>query len=125
MKIYFAIIIFLNISLIPWGYPADGNQDRKIQVSSKIAANAVSKDTLSQNTIHINGKENVVSINNTNVSGCDAKTVQNKKTTTNTIDINGEANSVKIHQNGQTGSVNINQNGNGNQVNVTQSKLQD
>lgn len=98
MKIYFAIIIFLNISLIAWGYPADGNQDRKTHLFSKITTDAVSEDTLSQNIIQINGKE---------------------------IDINGEANSVKIHQNGQTGSVNINQNGNGNQVNVTQSKLQD
>lgn len=59
MKVVFTLIVLLNFCLIAfWGYSANENQNRRAQVPSKIAANAVSKDTLSQNTIHINGGAN-------------------------------------------------------------------
>jgi hypothetical protein len=126
MKVILILVVSINFCLSAlWGYAENQNQVRKAKVQLKITGDSVSQNSLPQNAIHIKGIENVISINNTNASENSVKTTQVKKTTPHTIDINGEKNSVNIHQNGNNGSVNINQTGNGNHVNVNQSTLKD
>lgn len=108
MKVIFTMVVLLSFCLCTFNsYTENRNQERKFLCSIKIATFSIpKKGTLSFNFFQINGKENDVSINST------AKTAQEIKTITHTIDIKGERNSLNIYQNGQNGNVDTQLNAN-------------
>lgn len=121
MKVYFTLAVLLLFCLCAFkSYKENGIQEHNVSSTLQMAINNIpKKDSLPKNSIQINGKNNVVTIDTI------VKAAQGEKTTTHTININGEGNTVKIHQAGQNGNVNIQQNGNGNHVNVKQSESKD
>jgi len=78
-------------------------------------------DSVSDYSITVNGELNSVQITQNTAAGKNEGTTAKQKNTPNTIEINGEGNSVKIDQRKNGGRVNIQQNGKGNRVNITQS----
>lgn len=120
MKVVFALVVFLYfcLSACPC-FSGNEIQKPKVHLNPKTDSIAVKQvDSISNNSIHINGPSNVVSIIN---SPSPQKNLNDKqKNTSNTVDINGEGNSVTIYQNKNAGHVNVQQNGKGNQVNVSQ-----
>jgi len=116
-----SVLLFLCLSSIA-GPSENGNQNRKDTLKYKVADRcAIHKDSITNYSININGKLNAVSINNDNSTDKNIEKVGKPKNAANTVEINGEGNSVTINQNNKGGSVNIQQNGTGNQVNVSQS----
>lgn len=123
MKVIFRLIVllFFCLSTLP-GFSGSVAQKHKATVTPKADSIRVQKvDSLSNYSININGQSNAVSITKDNSTNKNMDTVGKQKNTSNTIDINGEGNSVTINQNKNAGHVNIQQNGNGNKVNISQS----
>ena len=120
MKDNFPLVVFLYFCLS--GYPClSGNEIQKHRATLNTKTDSISVmhlDTISNHSIHINGKLNAVSI--TNNPSSQKNLDDHQKNLPNTIDINGESNSVTIHQNKNAGTVIIQQNGTGNQINVSQ-----
>ena len=77
-------------------------------------------DSVSNYSISLNGGSNSVLINNQSPVGKSSATGKQQKDKPNSVEINGEGNSVNIHQSENAGKVNIRQNGKGNQVNISQ-----
>ena len=126
MKVIFTMsgLLFFCLSLLP-GLSGNEIQNRKDTLKSKVAASCVNNikhgDSIPKNSININGKLNSVSITNDHSTQKNLDTDGKQKNISNSIEINGEGNSVNIHQNKNGGNVNIQQNGAGNKVNVSQS----
>ncbi len=122
MKIIVAFLIllisFLNASPNVYGTIQEPAKQKNAVAgdTTRIAGNSVS-----DYSINVNGQLNSVQITQTTTAGKSAGTVAKQKNTSNTIEINGEGNSVKIDQSKNGGRVNIQQNGNGNRVNISQS----
>ena len=118
------VLLFFCLSTFP-GLSGNVIQNRKDTVKPTVAARCVNniknKDSITKNSININGKLNAVSITNDNATGTNLGTDGKQKNTDNKIEINGEGNSVNIQQQKNNGKVNIRQNGTGNQVNSSQS----
>ena len=116
-----SVLLFFCLSPFP-GLSGNGIQNPKNNLKSKVTASCViQKDSIQKNSININGKQNSVSISNDHPTVRNLATDGKPDNTSNTIEINGEGNSVNIHQNKNGGNVNIQQNGTGNQVNSSQS----
>lgn len=123
MKVIFKMSVLLFFCLSSFsGFSGNGIQNRKDTLKSKVASICViRKDSIPKNSININGKLNSVSITNDHLIVKNLDTDGKQKDIYNSIEINGEGNSVNIHQNKKGGNVNIHQNGTGNKVNVSQS----
>ena len=85
--------------------------------------NNVEADTVTNYSININGKQNLVTIKTDSVTVQTAKSITNKTKDGNIIEINGEGNSVSVSQKSK-GKVVITQNGNSNTVKISQSNHQ-
>jgi len=82
--------------------------------------NTLQTDSISSYSINVNGRQNSVQITNDTLAGKKLEKEAKQKNKPNSIDMNGEGNSVNIHQSKNGGHVNIQQNGNGNKVCVSQ-----
>jgi hypothetical protein len=125
MKVNFTLVVFLFFCLgaLP-GLSGKEIQKPKNTVNTKTDSIGVTKlDSISNSSICINGKLNAVSI--TKEPSIQKNLVDKQKNPSNTIDINGEGNSVTIHQHKNAGRVTIQQNGKGNQVNVSQTNSEE
>jgi len=95
-------------------------QKEPAKQKAAVAANTniIRADSISNYTINVNGGLNSVQISSDNPSGnsLDADPKGKK----NSVEINGEGNSVSITQGKNGGKVNIKQNGKGNQVSISQ-----
>lgn len=123
MRVIFTMSVLLFFCFSPFsGLSGNGIQNPKDNVKPKVTASCVmQKDSISKNSININGKQNSVSITNDYSTKKNLDADGKQKNTSSTIEINGEGNSVTINQNKKDGNVNIHQNGTGNKVNVSQS----
>jgi len=123
MKVIFKMSVLLFFCLSSFaGLSGNGIQNPKDTLKSKVASiTVIRKDSIPKNSININGKLNSVSIINGHSTQKNWDTDGKQKNISNSIEINGEGNSVNIHQNKNGGNVNIHQNGAGNKVNVSQS----
>ena len=82
--------------------------------------NIIRADSVSNYSINVNGGSNTVQINNETPTVKSSATGEQQKDKPNSIEINGEGNSVNIQQGKNVGKVNIQQTGNGNRVNISQ-----
>lgn len=122
MKVIFTLVFMVFCLSVMEGHSENGIQNPKAKVQLKEDYGSLKQaNSISSNSININGQLNAVSITDTDPLSKNLD-VKDKKAI-HTIKINGDSNSVNINQNIHTGNVNIQQNGNGNQVNVLQSKI--
>ena len=124
-----AIFTFLVI-LIFWfnassNNAGSGKQKQKEPAKQKTAVardtNMIQAGSISDYSINVNGRLNSVQITSDTPAGKRPETVTKPKNNSNSVEINGEGNSVNINQSKNGGHVNILQNGNGNKVNISQS----
>lgn len=124
MKVIFSLLIILFFCFCTFaGLSENGIQKRKATKALKAdSIPAKQKDSISNYSITINGELNAVSITKGNTATKNMETVGKPKKAANTIEINGEGNSVTINQNTKDSQVNVRQNGTGNRVNISQTK---
>ena len=96
----------------------------KAKTSVCSVGNNVEADTITNYSIHINGKQNSVTIKTDSLKVQTTVSLPNKAETNNTVDINGQGNSVAISQENKNDKVVVSQNGNNNSVKITQSSHQ-
>lgn len=95
----------------------------KAKTSDCTVGNNINVDSIANNSININGKYNTVKIKIDSLSVQTTKSITNKSKDSNTIEINGESNSVSISQETK-GKVAVEQSGNNNTVKIVQSSHQ-
>ena len=83
--------------------------------------NNVEADTITNYSININGKQDLVTIKTNSQTVQTSESINNNPKADHTITIKGEGNSVAINQEDKKGKVTITQNGNNNKVSITQS----
>lgn len=83
----------------------------------------VKLDSIANYSININGIQNSVTIKTDSLTVQTTKSIPNKLNDSNTIEINGEGNSVSINQDPK-GKVEVKQNGKNNTVKISQSNHQ-
>jgi len=95
-------------------------QKEPAKQKAAVAANTniIRADSISNYSINVNGGLNSVQISSDNPSG--KSLAVDPKEKKNSVEINGEGNSVKVHQSKNGGKVNIHQNGTGNNVSISQ-----
>lgn len=121
-----AILTFLAIIILWLNAIADESismkQKQKEPVKQKTTVarntNIIRTDSISDYSINVNGRLNSVHISSDNPSGKSLEVDPKRKK--NSVEINGEGNSVNITQGKSGGKVNIQQNGNGNQIRISQ-----
>jgi len=91
----------------------------KAKTSVCSVGNNVEADTITNYSININGKQNLVTIKTDSVTVQTAKSISNKTKDGNTIEINGEGNSVSVTQKSK-GKMVVTQSGNNNHINISQ-----
>jgi hypothetical protein len=80
-------------------------------------------DSIAKFSISIQGQQNLVTIKTDSLTVQTTKSIANQSKDSNTIEINGEGNSVSINQETK-GNVAIKQSGNNNHINISQSSHQ-
>ena len=120
------IIIALFFFCMP-GIVSSQTANHKKHANVKATATDVSKKnkntTTSNYAININGPQNLVTIKTDSLAVQTAKSITNKAKDNNSIEINGEGNSVSVNQESK-GEVMVKQNGNNNSVKILQSSSQ-
>ena len=123
MKKIFTIIA-LFFFCMP-GIASSQTANHKKQAKVKATATDVSEKNANGNTsnysIHINGPQNLVTITTDSLKVQTTVSLPNKAETNNTVDINGQGNTVAISQENKNDKVVVSQNGNNNSVNISQS----
>jgi len=121
-----AVLTFLAI-IILWlnaiaGYSISMKQKEPAKQKTVVVGNSniIVADSIPGYAISVSGGSNSVQINNQNPAMKSSATGEQQKDKPNSIEINGEGNSVNIQQSKNGGKVNIQQNGNGNQVTISQ-----
>lgn len=92
----------------------------KTQTSACSASNYIKVDSIANYTISINGKQNLVTIKIDSLTVQTDKSITKKSKDSNSIEINGESNSVSVNQKSR-GKVVVKQSGKINHINITQS----
>jgi len=92
----------------------------KTKTTVCLAGNNITVDSIANYSISINGKQNLVTIKTDTLTIQTAKSIPNKLKDSNTIEINGEGNSVSVNQDPK-GKVEVKQSGNNNHINISQS----
>jgi len=85
--------------------------------------NTIKVDSTANFSISIQGQQNLVTIKTDSLTVQTAKSITNKSKDSNTIEINGEGNSVSVNQDIK-GKIEVKQSGNNNTVNIVQSSHQ-
>ena len=126
MKTIFTLFAMSFFCLI--GIVGSESVNHKKPVKAKAAATGVSEKNANKNSsnyaININGPQNLVIVTTDSLKVQTTKTLPNKANASNTIDINGQGNTVAISQNTKNNKVVISQNGNNNTVKISQSSIQ-
>ena len=86
--------------------------------------NNVEADTITNYSININGKQDLVTIKTDSQTVQTTESIANQSIGSNSIEINGQGNSVAISQENKNDKVVVSQNGNNNSVKITQSSHQ-
>ena len=128
MKNLLIICILLVFSLsIMWESSAFEIPKHKDILTTKTqvctAGSNITVDSIANYSININGKQNLVTIKTDSLTIQTANSIPNKSKDSNTIEINGEGNSVLVNQETK-GRVEVKQSGNNNHINITQSSHQ-
>ena len=102
-------------------------QKHKEIVKAKFSVCTVSNntkiDSIANYAININGKQNSVTIKTDSLTVKTSESILNKSKDSNTIEINGESNSVSVNQETK-GKIGVKQSGNNNTVKIVQSSHQ-
>ena len=126
MKTIFNLIA-LTLFCLP-GIAGSQIVKHKTLAEAKAAATGVSEKNANKNSsnyaININGPQNLVILTTDSLKLQTTKTLPNNTNASNTIDINGQGNTVAISQNTKNNKVVISQNGNNNSVKISQSSNQ-
>jgi len=92
----------------------------KAKTSVCSVGNNVEADTVTNYSININGKQNLVTIKTDSLTVQTTESIANQSIGSNSIKINGEGNSVSVTQDPK-GKDEVKQNGNNNTVKISQS----
>lgn len=92
----------------------------KAQTVACTAGSNIKLDSITNYSITINGKQNLVTIKTDSLTIQTPKSLNNKSKNSNNIEINGGSNSVSVYQE-MKGRVVVKQSGNNNRINVSQS----
>ncbi|MEI6565664.1 MAG: curlin repeat-containing protein [Verrucomicrobiota bacterium] len=124
-----ALLIYLVIIFFCFNATSNesGSGRQKIKEHAKrktvIVMDTMTNLTDSVSAVSINGNQNSVRITTNHPSETEEGTGANEKNRLNTIEIDGEDNSVHIDQRGNGGKVSVTQSGNRNQVKIIQSNI--
>ena len=92
----------------------------KAQTVACIAGSNIKLDSITNYSITINGKQNLVTIKTDSLTIQTPKSLNNKSKNSNNIEIIGGSNSVSVYQE-MKGRVVVKQSGNNNHINISQS----
>lgn len=123
MKTFLHHLSFI-VSFLCLAFGAQAQQpakDDSVSMALKSRANRVVADTVSNFSIKIDGPQNLVAIKTDSLKLQTTKSLPNNTKANNTIDINGQGNTVAISQEDKNNKVVISQNGNNNSVKIVQS----
>ncbi|WP_318348963.1 curlin repeat-containing protein [Aquipluma nitroreducens] len=96
----------------------------KAKTSVCSVGNNVEADTITNYSININGKQDLVTIKTDSLTVQTTESIANQSIGSNSIEINGQGNTVAISQENKNDKVVVSQNGNNNSVNISQSSHQ-
>ena len=126
MKTIFTLIALFIFYLS--GIAGSQTANHKTPAKAKAAASGISDIDANKNSsnyaININGPQNLVIVTTDSLKVQTTKTLPGKTNANNTVDINGQGNTVAVSQNTKNNKVVISQNGNNNTVNISQSSNQ-
>jgi len=126
MKTIFTLIALFIFYLS--GIAGSQTANHKTPAKAKAAASGISDMDANKNSsnyaININGPQNLVTIITDSLNVQTTETLPGKTNANNTVDINGQGNTVAVSQNTKNNKVVISQNGNNNTVNISQSSNQ-
>jgi len=126
MKPIFLLFIFCVFCLCGMAKPEHVNQKKTAKAKAGVTDLGVLNQpaTMPDYSIRINGPENTVTVMTDSLSVKTSETISNKTNAGNTIEINGQKNTVAINQLNKNNTVAISQSGNNNTVKMVQSNHQ-
>ena len=126
MKPIFLLFIFCVFCLCGMAKPEHVNQKKTAKAKAGDTDNGVQNQpvVIPDYSIRIDGLENMVTVMTDSLSVKTSKTISTKTNAANTIEINGQKNTVAINQMNKNNTVAISQSGNNNTVKMVQSNHQ-
>ena len=125
MKAIFTLCIFCALCLCGAAKAERVNQKKTAKAKSGVTEiGAPNQKPIPDYSIRINGLENTVTVATDSVNVKTSETISNKTKVGNTIEINGQKNTVAISQVNKNNMVAVSQNGNNNAVKIVQSSSQ-